>query len=455
MALTVFVVDDDAIQLEMTAQILRDKYQYEVMTALGGRAAIERFLLRSHPAPDIVLLDLMMPDVSGCDVVKAIRRSDPHIPIVLLSPREQHALVMEAIRAGASECLQKPANIHYLKLTIDKHVQREHMRRELSRLERYQRCAFDFSDIIGQSEAMQCCLRQAKEAASQCLPVAIHGEQGTGKELLARVIHSQGAHRHGHFVALDAFKDSTPFTDEWLAGNGTLLLRHIDAMPLAQQEMIAPLITALRRGKHPLSDKIRLIATSREPLADAYRKGNLHEAIFYAFDTQTISLPPLRERAEDVVLLANYYLARFTASYPFAVRRVDDAAAKLLRTRDWQGNVLELISLMQRAAYYAHEPELGSHILSVLIEHPDMPALTMMQIAQNAYAPAAEGDYRLLTARGDMKPFEEIEADVIRFAISHYRGKMTQVARKLGIGRSTLYRKMQDYKLRSEEEVAA
>jgi DNA-binding NtrC family response regulator len=472
MGATILVIDDDAMQLQMTSDVLSKRYDYEVVTALGGTAAIEHFLLRASPQPDLVLLDLIMPEISGVDVVKAIRRVDANTPIILLSPRDQHGMVMEAIRAGANDCLQKPANIHYLNLTIEKHLQRELMRAELARLERYQRAQFSFDDIIGSSDVMQRCLNQARDAAAQLLPLSIDGPAGSGKELFARVIHGQSAISQSRFVAIDCERPHALLdallqwggdADEWPEALGkasdgaTILLRHLDALSPEKQEMLAQFLLNAKRHAPMGAEKIRLIATTNEPLAALYRRAAIHEKLYYYFSAQKISVPALCERDDDVVLLAQYYLKRFTATHPFSVRNVDAKAADLLRAKAWDGNVMELTSLMQRAAYYAHEPTLGAHILATLIEQPDMPMVTLVQAAQQQHLPQLPGDYRLLTSVGEVKPFDQVEADIIRFAIEHYRGKMTEVARKLGIGRSTLYRKMQDYNLRDAPvaEVAA
>lgn len=466
MSITVFVVDDDAIQLQLTAEILRERCGYHVVTALGGRAAIERFLLRMQPQPDVVLLDLIMPEISGVDVVKAIRLSDAHTPIIMLSPRDPHHMVMDAVRAGANDWLHKPANVQFLKLTIEKHVQREQMRCELSRLERYQRSIFSFDDIIGKSAAMQRSFAQAKEAAAQWFPVCIEGEAGTGKELFARAIHCQSQAGLGHFVTVHGQRSELPdvilsaehgsgaphWPSEWghFSQGATLFIRHLNAMPLAQQEQLAAFLNHKQRFNSPQWDKLRVIASVQGSLAQAYRDGQIACELMAYFSVMRIQLPLLAERDGDIELLASHFLQRFTASQPVAGRKLDAPAIKLLASMPWRTNVLELLQLMQRAAFYVHEPVLGAHILSVLLEHPDMPMLSAMERMQYAQAPRLPSDYRLLTARGDVKPFEEIEADILRFAISHYRGRMTEVARKLGIGRSTLYRKMQDYHLREE-----
>ncbi len=463
MGATILVIDDDAMQLQMTSDVLTERYNYKVVSALGGMAAIEHFLLRASPQPDLVLLDLIMPEISGVEVVKAIRRADANIPIILLSPRDQHGMVMEAIRAGANDCLQKPANIQYLKMTIEKHLQRELMRAELARLERYQRAQFGFDDIVGESDVMQRCLNQARDAAAQLLPLSIDGPVGVGKELFARVIHGQSAIGHSRFVAvdcerphaiLDALLEWNGDADIWPEALGkatdgaTILLRHLDALAAEKQEALAQFLLNAKRHVPVGAEKLRLIATTHEPLAALYRRGAIHEKLYYYFSAQKISLPALSERGDDVVLLAKYYLKRFTATHAFSVRNVDAKAAELLRSKAWDGNVLELIALMQRAAYYAHEPTLGVHILTTLIEQPDMPMVTLAEAVRAQHLPQLPGDYSLLTPVGEVKPFEQVEADIIRFAIEHYRGKMTEVARKLGIGRSTLYRKMQDYNLR-------
>ncbi len=461
MGATVLVVDDDAAQLNITETMLAQKCHYRTISALGGRAAIERLLLRKNPEPDIILLDLIMPDVNGVEVVRAIRRSDPHIPIVLLAPTDQNALVMEAIQAGANDSLRKPVNLQFLKMTLDKQLQREAMRKELCRLSRYGRSEFCYDDVVGSSKALEKVTHQAKELTAQAMPICFEGEEGVGKELFARIIHSGGAQAEGDFAALScrephrffdllgqgaqALKNAPlPFAFSKTKG-GTLFLRHIEALSLIQQEALAAFLLGMRTTDDERWMQVRFMASALEPLGKLYRQGALHEKLYFYFSNCCLFIPPLRERAEDVEALCEHYLQRFTATQPYMISGLSAAAVELLRQQEWRGNVAELIGLMQRASYQTQASVLDASDLRALIDASYQPS----EVALGGVASFSPGQEQFsLLSDGEVKPIEQLEAEIIRFAIEHYSGKMTEVAKKLGIGRSTLYRKMQDYKLR-------
>ena len=447
MTATIFVIDDDAVQIETAEKILTQRLGYQAISALGGKAAIERFLLRVSPKPDVILLDLIMPEMSGVDVVRVLRRSDPHIPIIIMAPQENHPMSYEALNLGADECLQKPVHPAYLKKTIEKLLQRETMRQELERLSRQKASSYSFEDIIGKAETTQHMLRQARKLISSSVPFSIHGESGTGKELLARAIHGQSASGTRSFISVSCRRGIEHLTS-MLEGEdgavtlreaGTIFLRHIEQLDESAQQWLAEFLTRQRQSQ----SSIRFVVSSLQPLDALYRTGQLHEKLYFYFSGSTIAMPSLAERKDDIVAIATYYLKRYTATDPQMTRELSSDAQKFLLSHSWPGNLPELMRLMRRASYLCHEPILTADMLRPLMHHS-----VHLPIESDGASAELPGSYSLLNQTGEVKPFEQLEAEIIRFAIEHYGGKMTEVARRLGIGRSTLYRKMQDYKLK-------
>lgn len=461
MVATIFIVDDDAIQLGTTEDMLARKCGYQTVSALGGKAAIERFLLRMAPRPDLILLDLIMPEVSGLEVIRLIRRSDAHIPIIALSPHENGAMLMEAMQAGANDYLLKPVSLHYMQHTIERQLRQEAMRRELDRLARYQSQRFTLTDVIGPNSAMQAVRARAKRAAGSTIPVCLEGEEGSGRELLARAIHGESdkaellfgvAHPQGpqhRFV--QSLHGQTPPKDSLhlqRPAEGCLLFRDIDGLDMALQEKLAERLMSLRAQEQAPWQHTRFMASCTQPLAALYRQGRIHEKLYFYFSACVISLPPLRERGADVIDLAQHYLQRYTATESQLIRELAPGARELLMKHHWPGNIPELMNLMQRAAHVCHQPVLEREHLLQLMRQPGVKLMPAARELVQEQSEDGKGGYSLLNHGGELKPFEQIEAEIIRFAIEHYGGKMTEVARRLGIGRSTLYRKMQDYKLR-------
>lgn len=458
MSACIFVVDDDSAQLSITEDILVRRLGYQVLSALGGKAAIERFLLRMAPKPDLLLLDLVMPEVSGAEVTKLIRRIDPHIPIIILSPYDNHPLLMQAMQAGANDCLQKPVNVNWLRMTIERLLQRENMRSELDRLSRYQSASYSFDDMIGQSDAIKQVINQAKKAAASHVPLCIVGENGVGKELLARIIHHAREREKSDFITISPHE----ITDEndiisrlkhethndaasHMMSGSTLFFRHIDKLGLRQQDALAESFLTMRDSQSPAWYNKRFIASSLQPLSTLYRNGKITEKLYFYLSSMTITISPLRDRPDDIIMLAKHYLQRYSSTQISMIREISEPAKDVLLAYHWPDNVTELKHIMQRIALTCAEHVLKQEHIEQILHYPGV----NLSMAMPVKSSGNKGGYSLLNQTGDLKPFEQMEAEIIRFAIEFYGGKMTEVAKRLGIGRSTLYRKMQDYKLKS------
>lgn len=462
MTTTVFIIDDDAIQLKQTEQLLREKCHYRTITAQGGREAIEYLMLRQHPQPDIILLDLIMPEVSGIEVVRTVRRIDPNIPILLLSVRENHTLLPEAMRLGANDYLFKPTNLAMLTRSLNKLMQLELMRQEIDRLNRLQAqqaaLRLRMDHVLGDSDVMQTVRTQAQRAAQHRRPVCFTGEKGCGKEWLARATHGESEQGAAHLVALSMQSDSsiwralldpvsTPSNVfETTDPVGAVFIRDLDRLPFDLQEALAERITTAQKDASNPWHQMRWMASVSQPLRLSFQQEQLAESLYYVFASDEISLPPLRDRGEDVLMLARHYLRQSSARHSHMIQELSSQAQKQLLAYRWPGNVTELVNQMQRAAYLCR-----THVLEQMEPYvTDPSANTLPRTSRQAALPDHAHRYSLLNPRGDVKSFEELEAEAIRFAIDHYGGKMTEVARRLGIGRSTLYRKIQDYNLRTD-----
>jgi DNA-binding NtrC family response regulator len=402
--------------------------------------------------------------------------------------------VVSAMRAGASDFVVKPVGAERLQVSLRNAIAVKALEGELQRVKRSQNGTLSFKDIITGNARMRDVLRAADKAAASTIPVLIEGESGVGKELIARAIHGSGERRAKPFVAVNCgaipenLVESVLFghekgaftgaTDRHLgkfveASGGTLFLDEVGELPPAAQ---VKLLRALQEdqvepvgARKPVKVDVRIVsATNRDLIADV-KAGRFREDLFYRLHVFPITVPPLRERREDIPDLIRHFLARFCAEEGKRIHLVSAAALTLLRNYRWPGNVRQLENAMFRAVVLTDGdtldvdefPQIAAQAqnadavtatdqppeeYSAEIEQP-LRFVEEAPLLKTDVSPPPAADERellpMVNASGDLRPLADLEADVIRFAIAHCRGRMSEVARRLGIGRSTLYRKLE------------
>src|SRR6188508_932763 len=488
MAETILIVDDDPVQRRLL-EAMATRFGYAVITAEGGDAAVAA-VTAPDARIDCMVLDLVMPDLDGYGVLERMRDAGVSIPVIVQTAHGGIDKVVSAMRAGASDFVVKPVGAERLQVSLRNALSTSALETEFQRLKRSRAGTLTFRDIITRNARMQNVLRIAEKAAASLIPVLIEGESGVGKELIARAIHGSGERRARAFVAVNCgaipenLVESTLFghekgaftgatekhTGKFVeASGGTLFLDEVGELPPAAQ---VKLLRAIQEGqvdpvggRKPVKVDVRIIsATNRNLIADA-KSGRFREDLFYRLHVFPITVPPLRERPEDIPDLVRHFLVRFAAEEGKRIRAVSADALTLLNTYPWPGNVRQLENAVFRAVVLADGDEIGANefpqIAALLpcgaesapplIEPSPAIAASMAASWPDAdcgtgQAPAhkAAGHSLPLTdPRGDVRPLEDIEREAIRFAISHYRGQMSEVARRLKIGRSTLYRKLE------------
>jgi DNA-binding NtrC family response regulator len=495
MAACVLIVDDDPVQRRLLENMVR-RFGYEPVMADGGDAAWT-VLSASQPV-DCVVLDLVMPDLDGLGLLARMRREGLTLPVIVQTAHGGIDNVVSAMRAGASDFVVKPVGPERLQVSLRNALAASALEGELQRIKRSREGTLGFSDIITRSAAMQAVLRSAEKAAASAIPVLIEGESGVGKELIARAIHGSGRRRARPFVAVNcgaipdnlvesilfghergAFTGATErHTGKFVeASGGTLFLDEVGELPPSAQ---VKLLRALQEGevepvgaRRPVRVDVRVIsATNRNLIADV-TAGRFREDLFYRLHVYPIAVPPLRERPEDVPELARHFLARFAAEEGKRIRTLASDAVALLRAQGWPGNVRQLENMMFRAVVLAEGDEIGRSELPQLAPDPAAaaedgapllvePYSTPAPVAPESTPQAAPAPgvpdpagLRLLDEKGHVRPMDEIEAEIIRFAVAHYRGQMSEVARRLRIGRSTLYRKRDGLDLEASDPGSA
>ena len=499
----ILIVDDDPVQRRLLENMVR-RFGYEPLVAEGGDAAVALLTVADGAPIHAVVLDLVMPDLDGLGVLAKIREAEIPVPVIVQTVHGGIDNVVTAVRAGATDFVVKPVGVERLHVSLRNALATSALESELARIKRSRTGTLGFNDIITKSPRMQSVLRVAEKAASSAIPVLIEGQSGVGKELIARAIHGSGDRRAKPFVAVNcgAIPDNlvesllfghekgafTGATERHMgkfveASGGTLFLDEVGELPAAAQ---VKLLRAIQEGeiepvgaRKPVKVDVRLIsATNRDLIADV-KSGRFREDLFYRLHVFPISVPPLRERLQDIPELARHFLVRFAAEEGKRVSGLSAEAMSLLCAYQWHGNVRQLENAVFRAVVLAEGdiigcgefPQIASQV-SGCVATDDIAPMAISETVPHGLHPI-KGDLfdlgsatisppaattpmsalDLLDDNGEVRPLEHIEADAIRFAIAHYRGQMSEVARRLRIGRSTLYRKLDSLGLSGDPDM--
>ena len=476
MAKTILICDDDPTQRRLIQAVL-EREGFAVLHAENGGQAIDR--LTTTTGIDAVILDLVMPGQSGIDTLKEIRSHGIRVPVVVLTASGGIDTVVKAMQAGAQDFFIKPASPERILVSVRNALQMGDLSAEVARLKKHATNRTSFDDLIGTSPAMMMVRRLGERAAKSSIPVLILGESGVGKELIARAIQGSSERAGKPFVAVNcgALPENlvesilfghekgafTGASDKHLgkfqeASGGTLFLDEVGELPL---DMQVKLLRALQEGeidpvgsKRPVKVDVRIMSATNRNLADQVKAGLFREDLFYRLNVFPIEAPSLRERRDDIPALIDHFIRRFNIEEGKRVTGVAADAMQLLSAHDWPGNVRQLENTIYRAIVLADSPHLQAF---------DFPAISGVVAPAPVAAPVSGGTPRLveehhealaalhqdspvriLDEAGHLRKLEDIERDLIEHAIGVYAGHMSEVARRLGIGRSTLYRKVRD-----------
>lgn len=453
MANTILIVDDDDIQRQLLAR-LAERFGYQADCASSGEEAFIRLTAPDAPRYDAALIDLVMPDLDGMAVIGRLRQSGLTLPILALVTPQGLDGVMSAIRAGAYDFLVKPVAPERLAVSLANAMKLQALGSDPVRvLERHETDPESAATSVLLDAAMSV---QCEKHAKSDLPLLIEGERGTGKAVLARLIHRASARRKKPCVTILADHPASTGRD-WLADafrnarSGTLIIRAIESLSLDDQ---SALLAALQPMESPLP--VRLIATSSVDLLALIRTGRFREDLFYLITTGTLRLAPLRNRREELHRLSRQILLKEAHNQGKNLRGFSSDAIVLLESREWPGNIPELQNLIRRAIRYAESELLTAAEIEKAEADRNMQALLEpilgQKVAKSTDQTLRSATVALFDGQGRLRPFDEIEAEILREAHEHCRGRVAAMARQLGIGRSTIYRKLKELGLDSPAE---
>jgi DNA-binding NtrC family response regulator len=483
----VLVVDDDPAQRRILEETIK-RFGYAVAQAESGDKAIAALKADALGDISLILLDLVMRGTDGMAVLSAMRSSPRKYPTIVQTAGGGIDAAIAAMRAGAVDFVVKPVSPERLEVSIKNALKIDALEGEISRMKAAARGELGFAGLVAGSEMMARVVDLGRRAAKSPIPVLIEGESGVGKELVARAIHG-GSDRAGRpFIAVNCrtipehlvetvlfgsfASDSQGQTGKFFeADQGTLFLDEIGELP---HEAQIKLLRALQDGaigvKYPVKVDVRLIASTNRNLIALVQEGRFREDLYYRLNVFPIWVPPLRDRLDDVPELVRHFIARFAAEEGKRVDGIEPEALAMLKRYSWPGNIRQLENAVFRAVVLADQPLLGvsefpqiaAHVQGYRVTVPPAPAPKApapriegpVMLGQSSTAPAtihlplANGRDAVgipaLSEEGDIRSLEAVEADMIRLAFGRYRGRMTEIAKRLGIGRSTLYRKMRE-----------
>ncbi|MER9576322.1 sigma-54 dependent transcriptional regulator [Mesorhizobium sp. M0189] len=506
MAASILIVDDDPVQRRLLEAAVT-KFGHTAIVADGGEAGLDVVDGPNARDVSVVILDLMMPGLDGIGVLKAMRERGIHIPVIVQTAQGGIETVVSAMRHGAFDFVVKPASPDRLQASIGNALKVEALEGEVKRSSRQRGGHLTFKDMITHSPAMDRVIRLGRKAAASNIPILIEGESGVGKELVARAIQGSGDRRSKPFVTVNCGAIPDNLVESILFGHekgsftgatekhtgkfveahsGTLFLDEIGDLPLDVQ---VKLLRAVQDGEvDPVGGRstvrvdIRLISATHRNLLQQVKDGKFREDLFYRLNVYPIFVPPLRDRRDDIPHLVEHFMEKVAPADPrHRLRGISAAALAMLQAYDWPGNIRQLENAVFRASVLAEgdmlteeefpqiraqvegtvnldadiaSPESGgpasgwpaSGLASGSLPRDNVPAAVGAAAAEpNAPARPRFGTLRALDERGNVRALADVELEMIKLAIDHYNGQMSEVARRLGIGRSTLYRKLKEY----------
>jgi len=447
---TLLIVDDELGARQSLEVILEDDYR--VLSAMNGHEALA---ILQREAIDLVLLDVNMPDMDGLEVLEKIKEQDDETDVIMVSALNLARQAADAIKSGAYDYITKPYEPEDILSTVNRVISKQRLHRELDLLRREVEESRGFDEIVSQNKGMLEIFQLIKKVAHTSTNILIIGESGTGKELIARSIRRQGNRKNGPFVAINCAAIPSELMESEMFGHekgaftgahtrtigkfehangGTLFLDEISAL---RSDLQAKLLRVLQEreierigSNKPIRIDIRVIAATNSNLEDAVSKGKFRQDLYFRLNVVPISIPPLRDRKEDIPLLVNHFLNKFNAAFNKKIPGFTEKAVDVLSRYHWPGNIRELENLVERIV-----------VLSTgdgLIDLKNIPLEILMHSGQEP----KDSDYR---KSGLIKVREEFEKRILLNVLEAVQWNQTEAAKILKINRNTLIQKSRQF----------
>jgi len=447
------VVDDDPVTLNLLKEVLTSE-GYEVRVALGGEEAISRGM--DHPV-DAVITDVRMEDKDGMEVLRAFKRQSPETIVIMITAFGSIDTAIEAIREGAFDYISKPFKLEEITFTVRRALEQKKLLRENSFYRQELLNKYQFKNVIGQTPAMVQVYKTIAKVADTRSTVLLCGESGTGKELIARSVHYNSPRNHRPFVPVDCASLVENLLESELFGHmrgaftgavspkkglfeeadgGTIFLDEVANISLSMQ---AKLLRFLQEhefkrvgGTDPLKVDVRIVAATNQPLEALVKHGRFRKDLFYRLSVVTITLPPLRERREDIPLLANHFTRKFSEEYKKMISYISPEAMGILNQYSWPGNVRELENTIESAVVLSAHP---------IILPEDLPQKLLSAIPEEKLDDIKR---KHPAVSEKFLPLKDVERSYALKVLQKTGGNKSKAAEILGIDRTSLYRLLEN-----------
>lgn len=457
----VFIVDDEESILKLLTHWVKSKWGYKVSGFKNGTDALNAL----SENPDLVLLDIMLPDINGNEVLKKIKAQNKDLPVIMLSAQGSVEVAIESIRQGAFDYFPKPIDQNRLEPAIKNAIQNYELIKRIDELEENLQKEYSFENIISNDDSMQKIFRLVTKVLDNDITVLIEGESGTGKELIARAIHFNGVRKNKPFIVVNCASIPRELLESELFGHekgaftgahqrkigkfelgngGTIFLDEIGEMEMSLQAKILRVIQQKEfervGGTEIIKTDVRILSATNRDLREAVEEKEFREDLYYRLSSFPIMVPPLRDRRGDIIVLIDHFIKKFNEKLGKNIKGFKKEALQVLYDYDWPGNIRELENLVERCIILSEE------------EYIDKSSLPPQVQSHDPAASAAAAGGAMFEDNSPIIPFEKLKEEAIKHAVKVTSGNIVEAAKKLNIGRATLYRLMDKYGIEANRE---
>lgn len=450
----IFIVDDEQAISKLLSYWVKDRWKYQAETFSSGEDAIAHL----NKKPDLVLLDIMLPGLNGIETLKKIKQHDENLPVIMLSAQGSIEVAVESLRYGAYDYFTKPIDQQKLELSIKNSIRNYDLTKELQNLRENVKQEYSFDNIISADGRMQDVFKLVSKVLNNDITVLIYGESGTGKELIARAIHYNGIRKDKPFVVVNCASIPRELLESELFGHekgaftgahqrklgkfeiargGTIFLDEVGELEMLLQAKLLRVIQQKEfervGGTELIKSDVRIISATNRDLKHAVENKEFREDLFYRLNSFPIFVPPLRSRRGDILILAEHFVKKFSEKLSKEIKGFTKRALKIVYEYNWPGNVREVENTIERCIIITD---------SDLIDVDDLPA--HLRTAENLASVEVNSP---LFSDDTIIPFEKLKEEAIRHALKVTSGNIVEAAKKLKLGRATIYRLMDKYKI--------
>ena len=456
----IFIVDDEPSIQKLLTHWVKNQWKYNIEIFDKGYDMLDNL----SKNPDLILLDIMLPDCNGVELLPKIKEYDANLPVIMLSAQGSIEVAMEAIRSGAFDYFTKPIDSNKLEPVIKNALSNYELHKRVEELQDHLQQEYSFDNIISADPRMQEVFKLVSKILNNDITVLIHGESGTGKELVARAIHYNGKRQENSFVVVNCASIPRELLESELFGHekgsftgahqrkigkfeaadgGTLFLDEIGEMEMSLQAKILRVIQQKEferiGGNTTIKTDVRILSATNRDLNQMVEDNEFRDDLFYRLNSFPIVVPPLRTRRGDIVILINHFIEKFNDKLGTNIKGVTKKALKILYDHNWPGNIREIENTIERCVILTDKSEIDVDVLPEQILSP-IESVTL------------DKNQQMFTEHSSIIPFETLKREAIKHALERTNGNVVEAAKKLKIGRATLYRLMEKYEIDSAKQ---